>query len=116
MYSEPYDQKNPYPSIIVDSRELFNSPNRNCIHMEFDINGSGITYLSGDHIAIWPINPEEEVYRLLKVLGLWEKKDTVVTVESTDRKYLYSFYFNLFYVIYYIYIFIYLLTEITFVC
>ncbi|CAG8525439.1 11060_t:CDS:2 [Diversispora eburnea] len=80
----PYDQRNPYPSKIINSRELFNSSDRNCIHMEFDIKDSGITYQSGDHVAIWPINPEQEVYRLLKVLGLWEKKDTIVTVESTD--------------------------------
>ncbi|RHZ63323.1 hypothetical protein Glove_330g11 [Diversispora epigaea] len=80
----PYDQKNPYPSKIINSRELFNSTNRNCVHMEFDIKESGITYQSGDHVAIWPINPEQEVYRLLKVLGLWEKKDTIVTVENTD--------------------------------
>ncbi|CAG8564748.1 18697_t:CDS:2, partial [Acaulospora morrowiae] len=79
-----YDSKNPYPSTIIESRELFNSTDRNCIHMELDITGSGISYQSGDHVAIWPINPEQDVYRLLKVLGLWEKKDTVVIVESTD--------------------------------
>ncbi|CAG8575760.1 11072_t:CDS:2, partial [Racocetra persica] len=79
-----YDAKNPFPSAITASRELFNSTERNCVHMELDITGSGLYYQSGDHVAVWPMNPEQDVYRLLKVLGLWEKKDTVVTIESTD--------------------------------
>ncbi|RIA87265.1 NADPH-dependent cytochrome P450 oxidoreductase [Glomus cerebriforme] len=81
-----YDAKNPYPSPIVDSRDLF-SPSltdRNCVHMELDITGSGIYYETGDHVAVWPVNAEQNVERLLKILGLWEKRDTVVTVESTD--------------------------------
>ncbi|CAG8778526.1 6310_t:CDS:2 [Gigaspora margarita] len=79
-----YDAKNPYPSPITASRELFSSTDRNCVHMELDIAGSGLYYQSGDHVAVWPMNPEQEVYRLLKVLGLWEKKDTIIKVESTD--------------------------------
>ncbi|CAG8610092.1 6751_t:CDS:2, partial [Acaulospora colombiana] len=79
-----FDSKNPYPSAVKVSRELFNTTDRNCIHLELDVTGSGINYQSGDHVAIWPINPEQEVYLILKTLGLWEKKDTVVIVESTD--------------------------------
>ncbi|GBC06951.1 hypothetical protein RclHR1_07160009 [Rhizophagus clarus] len=81
-----YDAKNPYISPIVATRELFN-PNlidRNCIHMELDITGSGIDYETGDHVAVWPMNAEQNVERLLKILGLWEKRDTIITVESID--------------------------------
>lgn len=81
-----YDAKNPYVSPIVATRELFN-PNlegRNCIHMELDISGSGIDYETGDHVAVWPMNAEQDVERLLKILGLWEKRDTIVSVESID--------------------------------
>jgi sulfite reductase alpha subunit-like flavoprotein len=83
---QTYDAKNPYLSPIAASRELFTSNDRNCLHMELDITGSGIHYETGDHVAIWPMNAEGDVYRLLKVLGLWEKRDTVISIESTDRK------------------------------
>ena len=55
--------------------------------MELDISGSDIHYETGDHVAVWPFNAEQDVHRLLRILGLWEKRDTVVSVESTDRKY-----------------------------
>ncbi|CAG8538322.1 14473_t:CDS:2 [Funneliformis caledonium] len=79
-----YDAKNPYPAPITITHDLFKSTIRNCVHLELDIEGSGINYEAGDHVAIWPMNAEQDVVRLLKILGLWEKRDTVVSVESTD--------------------------------
>nr|CAG8653095.1 3544_t:CDS:2 [Entrophospora candida] len=83
---QTYDAKNPFPATIQNTRELFNSLDRNCLHVELDIDGSGLTYQSGDHVAIWPINPEQDVYRLLKILGLWEKKDTIINLETSASK------------------------------
>ncbi|KAF9561343.1 hypothetical protein CPC08DRAFT_635624 [Agrocybe pediades] len=80
-----HDAKNPYAAPIVVARELF-SPNadRNCVHIEFNTEGSGITYQHGDHVGLWPLNPDVEVERLLCVLGLTQKKDTVIGIESLD--------------------------------
>ena len=52
--------------------------------MELDIEGSGITYQHGDHVGVWPSNPDVEVERLLCALGLSEKRDTVIGIESLD--------------------------------
>ncbi len=52
--------------------------------MEFDIGGSGITYQHGDHVGLWPSNPDVEVERLLCALGLSEKRDAVIGIESLD--------------------------------
>lgn len=52
--------------------------------MEFNIEGSGITYQHGDHVGVWPINSDVEVERLLCTLGLHEKRDTVIGIESLD--------------------------------
>jgi NADPH-ferrihemoprotein reductase len=52
--------------------------------MEFDIDGSGISYQHGDHVAVWANNPERDVDRMLAVLGLLEKRDGVIAVESLD--------------------------------
>ena len=80
-----HDAKNPYAAPITVARELFGlDADRNCVHMELDIEGSGISYQHGDHVGVWPSNPDIEVDRLLCALGLYDKKDTVIGVESLD--------------------------------
>ncbi|KFH68951.1 hypothetical protein MVEG_05753 [Podila verticillata NRRL 6337] len=80
-----YDAKNPCSAPISVSRELFAaSADRHCLHMEIDIAGSGITYQAGDHIAIWPVNAEDQVLKLANVMNLSAKLDAVVTVSNTD--------------------------------
>ncbi|KAK0539820.1 hypothetical protein OC835_000992 [Tilletia horrida] len=81
-----HDAKNPFPAPIKVARELFveGKADRSCVHMEFDIEGSGISYNHGDHLAVWATNPEPLVDRTLAVLGLTEKRATVIDVESLD--------------------------------
>ncbi|KAF8909007.1 hypothetical protein CPB84DRAFT_118385 [Gymnopilus junonius] len=80
-----HDAKNPYAAPIVVARELFSlDAERNCVHIEFNTEGSGITYQHGDHLGLWPLNPDVEVERLLCVLGLQDKRDTVIGIESLD--------------------------------
>ena len=67
------------------ARELFSiDAARNCVHIEFSTEGSGITYQHGDHVGLWPLNPDVEVERLLSVLGLHDKRDIVIGIESLD--------------------------------
>lgn len=43
---------------------------RECFHVEFDLaEEPELRYKTGDHLAIWPTNPEVEVERLLSMLG-----------------------------------------------
>lgn len=80
-----HDAKNPYPSPIAVARELFNvGSDRNCVHIELNIEGSGIAYQHGDHVGVWPSNPDIEVDRLLCALGLYHKRDAVIGIESLD--------------------------------
>lgn len=81
-----YDAKNPYPAPVLASKELFTvGKERNCVHIEFDITGSGINYQHGDHVGIWPSNPDVEVDRMLAVLGLQgDRRHAVVAIESLD--------------------------------
>ncbi|KAG9080152.1 NADPH-cytochrome P450 reductase [Ceratobasidium sp. 370] len=82
-----HDAKNPYPSPIQSIRELFSiGGERNCVHAEFNIEGSGITYQHGDHVGLWPSNPDIEVDRLLYALGLGspERRTAVIDIESLD--------------------------------
>ncbi|KAI0345731.1 NADPH-dependent cytochrome P450 oxidoreductase [Trametopsis cervina] len=80
-----HDAKNPYPAPITVAKELFElNADRNCVHIELNTEGSGITYQHGDHVGVWPSNPDVEVDRLLCALGLYDKKDTVIGIESLD--------------------------------
>ncbi|KAH8104496.1 cytochrome P450 oxidoreductase [Cristinia sonorae] len=80
-----HDAKNPFPATVSTARELFAvDADRNCVHVELSIEGSGMTYQHGDHVGVWPSNAEVEVERLLCALGLHDKKDTVINIESLD--------------------------------
>ncbi|KAH9887178.1 NADPH-cytochrome P450 reductase [Xylariomycetidae sp. FL2044] len=80
----PFNAHNPYIAPIVESREIFNVKDRNCLHLEVDVSGSNLTYQTGDHIAIWPTNPGHEVDQFLDILGLESKKDTVISVKALE--------------------------------
>ncbi|KAL1874786.1 hypothetical protein VTK73DRAFT_140 [Phialemonium thermophilum] len=80
----PFNAHNPYIAPIAESHELFSAKDRNCLHMEIDVSGSNLTYQTGDHVAVWPTNPGEEVDRFLNVFGLGSKRDTVVTVKPLE--------------------------------
>ncbi|KAL8280120.1 hypothetical protein RQP46_007450 [Phenoliferia psychrophenolica] len=79
-----FDAKNPYPAPLIATKELFQDGDRNCIHAEFGIKDSGIRYQTGDHVGVWPLNPDAEVERFLRILGLADKRDQVIDVKSLD--------------------------------
>lgn len=78
-----YEAKRPYNAPIT-SKELFNGGDRHCLHLEIDISGTNLSYQTGDHIAIWPVNNEVEVNRLARLLGLEDKLDSVIHVQALD--------------------------------
>ncbi|KAM7189705.1 hypothetical protein V8F20_010045 [Naviculisporaceae sp. PSN 640] len=80
----PFNAHNPYIAPIAKSYELFNVKDRNCLHMEVDISGSNLTYQTGDHIAVWPTNPGEEVDRFMEVLDLADKRHNVISVKALE--------------------------------
>ncbi|KAI1142374.1 NADPH-cytochrome P450 reductase [Hypoxylon sp. FL0543] len=80
----PFNAHNPYIAPIAESKELFNVKDRNCLHLEIDISGSNLTYQTGDHIAIWPTNAGQEVDLFLGILGLEDKRDTVISVKALE--------------------------------
>lgn len=79
-----FDAKNPYPAPLLKTHELFQDGDRNCIFAEFDISDSGMRYQTGDHVGIWPVNPDNEIDRFLHALGLADKRDQVIDVKSLD--------------------------------
>ena len=71
---------------VRSSYELFKTTaDRNCLHMEIDLSSvAGLKYKTGDHLAVWPINPDAELAKLVRSLGLSMKLQTVVSVEALE--------------------------------
>jgi NADPH-ferrihemoprotein reductase len=81
----PFNAHNPFVGPVIASRNLFKDKARNCTHLEIDLAGSGLTYVTGDHVSIFPVNSDVEVDRFLRVFGLFEKRHTVIDVKSIER-------------------------------
>lgn len=74
------------PLRIRGARELFSSTARNCLHVDLDLTEHPqVTYKTGDHLAVWAMNPDDEVERLLAVLGLAERRGAPMLVSALDR-------------------------------
>jgi len=79
----PFDSKNPFMAEIIVNRELYKGGDRNCMHVEVNIEGSRIKYDAGDHIAIYPCNDSALVDRLCELLGV--SPDTVISLTNIDE-------------------------------
>ncbi|KAF3032881.1 hypothetical protein E8E12_004718 [Didymella heteroderae] len=73
------------PLTIKSAQELFSAGDRNCIHMELDLGNQDVVYKTGDHIGIWPCNPEEEIERLLNALGAQSRRYKTFSVKSDNK-------------------------------
>ncbi|RFU80098.1 nadph-cytochrome p450 reductase [Trichoderma arundinaceum] len=82
--SSPFNAQNPYIASVTESYELLKNSDRNCLHLEIDISNSNLSYQTGDHIAIWPINAEHEVSEFLQILGLERRRKTVISITALD--------------------------------
>ncbi|KAM0248513.1 hypothetical protein ACHAQJ_009450 [Trichoderma viride] len=80
----PFNTQNPYIASVTESTELLKNSDRNCLHLEIDISSSNLSYQTGDHIAIWPINPEHEVDEFLRILGLESRRRTVISIKALE--------------------------------
>lgn len=72
---------------IVTRRLLaqYDENNRSCVEVVADLSAySNVKYQTGDHMAVWPENPTEDVHMVLQLLGLYDKRDNTITISSRD--------------------------------
>lgn len=74
------------PLPIKEMRELFStSAGRNCLHADLDISAfPEMSYKTGDHLSVWPSNPNGEVERLLTQLGRLNSAHIPISIKSLD--------------------------------
>lgn len=74
-----------YALPLTEGRELFSGSERSCLHLEFDLSQHArLKYKTGDHLAVWPQNPVQEVNRLLHMLGLQSQRSVPVSIAITE--------------------------------
>ena len=67
---------------IKSAKELFaEADGRNCFHMELDLSENpGLKYKTGDHLGVFPMNPTEEIERLIRCLGRLESRQNPLSI------------------------------------
>jgi len=64
-------QQSPFAASVILARELHNvTSTRSCVHVEFDISDSGITYQPGDHLGVFAENSLPVIQRAAACLRL----------------------------------------------
>lgn len=64
----------PYLSTMIEKRDVTNQSSsgqddKEVIHCEFDLRGSGLTYISGDALGIYPLNNTSDVDEIFRIVG-----------------------------------------------
>ncbi|KAL4768956.1 hypothetical protein BDW60DRAFT_225386 [Aspergillus nidulans var. acristatus] len=83
---EPRHSPNPVAIPIMGIRQLFEpSSDRHCLHIDLDISSTpDVVYKTGDHLAVWPSNPDKEVNLLLHMLGRSHEAETPISIAPIE--------------------------------
>lgn len=68
---EPYSMKNPFPATVLGVRPVTKPGSaKETIHVDYSLEGSGLTYTTGDALGVIPCNDPALVEALIAALGL----------------------------------------------
>ena len=88
--AEPYGKKNPFPARLLERLVLNGTGSeKETLHLELSIEGSGMSYEPGDSLAVLPVNCTEVVSDIIREAGL--KNEQPVTNKKGESMDLYSY-------------------------
>lgn len=65
------------PLVVANAHNLCPSSSQGYVHLELDLGTTGnLRYRTGDHLAVYPTNPDNEVELLLRAVGYDEERST----------------------------------------
>ncbi len=68
---EPYSMKNPFPATVLGVRPVTKPGSaKETIHIDYSLEGSGLSYVTGDALGVIPQNDPQLVDALITALGL----------------------------------------------
>ena len=68
---EPYSMKNPFPANVLGVRAVTKPGSaKETIHVDYSLEGSGLSYTTGDALGVFPCNDPALVDELIATLGL----------------------------------------------
>lgn len=68
---EPYSMKNPFPATVLGVRSVTKPGSaKETIHVDYSLEGSGLSYTTGDALGVIPCNDPSLVDALIAALGL----------------------------------------------
>ncbi|KAF7554363.1 hypothetical protein G7Z17_g2966 [Cylindrodendrum hubeiense] len=71
----------PVPVISNKILTQYVTQDRACVEVTVDLSAHAqVKYKTGDHIAVWPENPMEEVNRLIRILKIESTRDTAIKI------------------------------------
>lgn len=89
---EQRGQRQPIIAAPVCHAKLISQPEpgisvpRDYLHIELELpSGPSGSYRSGDHVAIWPMAPDEEVQRIARLFG-WDERELHTTIDLVPCK------------------------------
>lgn len=69
--SAAYGKNKPFSAEILSQQRITGrGSSKDVQHIELDLEGSGLSYIPGDSLGVWPTNPPQLVDDLLKITGL----------------------------------------------
>lgn len=63
-------KENSFLAPITMAQEMCKEGERHCLHLEFDVAESGISYEVGDHVGVYGANSADTVSKMAEILGL----------------------------------------------
>ncbi|KAK2595610.1 hypothetical protein QQS21_006657 [Conoideocrella luteorostrata] len=71
--------------LVTNARELFTAAERNCLHLDISLSGQPeMSYKTGDHLGVWPMNPDQEVERLIQAMGVNHLRHVPLSISAND--------------------------------